>query len=75
MGTKRGINMELLSHTQLEVIESNGEALGISGSDMIGFLIDDMFGGLSVGDTAADSFQSIYEHIDTLEWIVRDGLE
>lgn len=67
--------MELLTSTQLDIIESNGEALGISGSDMIGFLIDDVFGGLTIGSAGADSFESIQEHIDTLEWMVRDGLE
>lgn len=65
----------LLSNSQVEVLQSNSEALGVSTGVMIGLLLDDEFGGLSVGSAEADSFQSIQHHVDTLEGMLRDLAE
>jgi hypothetical protein len=63
---------DFLTDTQMETLQSNSEALGVNAGEMIGFLLDDHFGGLPIGE---DSFQSVREHVDMLESMLTDGLE
>jgi hypothetical protein len=63
--------IELSTHN-MEVIHRNSVTLGTTPSAMIGRLVDDEFGGLLVARSRGASAYSIYQHIESLESMLRN---